>query len=459
MASIRKRGETYTITAYLGYDETGKQIKKTTTFKPPSDVTNGKGEKLAREYAVIWERKIRGYVTLDENRTFSDLVEWYFQNIAPNNLKENIMIDNRNIINTYVMPTLARKKLKEITPVMLDTLFHALRTGGRVKDVYKLKDTSAIKRGKKSEISRQTGLSRHTVTRLSQGLNAERKNAEMIAECLGLRFDDVFVSAVDNRELEVSTVSRVKRCLSAIFTAAVKKEIMQRNPCTNTVTLRRSRSATSFLDEKQALALITALAEQADFQFKTMINTLLFTGMRGGELCGLSWTDVDLDKGIIYIRHTLAYNRGKSEDRHVLQSTKTAAGERYVVIPSSLAALLREHKQLQDERRAALGSAWIGRETVFTSPFGNYYAEQYLNTKFKQLAKKIGLPDGIHIHSLRHTTASLLINADVSPKVISEQLGHASTAITQDLYSHVFASSKARAMQALEVILIPAKAE
>ena len=73
MASIRKRGETFTITAYMGYDKDGRQIKKTTTFRPPDGVTAGKAEKLARAYAVTWEEKIKGYVALDENRT---LLNW-----------------------------------------------------------------------------------------------------------------------------------------------------------------------------------------------------------------------------------------------------------------------------------------------------------------------------------------------------------------------------------------------
>lgn len=60
MASIRKRGDTFTITAYMGYDEQGRQRKKTTTFRPPDGVTAGKAEKLAKQYAAVWEEKIRG---------------------------------------------------------------------------------------------------------------------------------------------------------------------------------------------------------------------------------------------------------------------------------------------------------------------------------------------------------------------------------------------------------------
>ena len=463
MASVRKRGDAFLITAYLGYDEQGKQVKKTTTYHPPGDVTAGKAKKLAEEYAVIWEDKVKGYTNLNENRTFSELVSWYYENVAPSTLKENVMIDNRSIINTYVLPSLARKKLKEISPVMLDTLFRELQVRGRVKDTYALKDGVTLPKGgrngnSRSDIARETGISRTTINRLVSGKGVERDNAEKIAAYLEVNFNDMFISDVEDRALGVSSVSRIKRCLSAIFTAAVKKEIMRRNPCSNTVSLKRPRSASSFLDEQQALTLITALEEKDDFQFKTMINTLLFTGMRGGELCGLQWQDVDFDNGIIYIRQTLTYLRGKGKGKkavYVLNSTKTTAGERYIVIPASLLGLLKEHKKKQDNRRAAFGSDWIDYGMVFTAPFGNYHSSQYLNTKFKKLALKIGLPEDVHIHSLRHTTASLLINSDVSPKAIAEQLGHASTSITQDIYSHIFQSSKARTAQALDLKLNP----
>lgn len=136
-----------------------------------------------------------------------------------------------------------------------------------------------------------------------------------------------------------------------------------------------------------------------------------------------------------------------------MQSPKTEAGERYVVIPASLRGLLAEHKERCDELEAKHGAAWNAENMVFLTVYGNYYSEQYLNAKFKKFARQIGLPDDIHIHSLRHTTASLLINSDVPPKLIAEQLGHASASITQDIYSHIFQSSKARAAQALNIAL------
>ena len=383
------------------------------------------------------------------------------------------MIDNQSIIYTYIMPTLARKKLKEIAPSMLDSLFAELKANGRTKDTYKLVEGFELPKGRYRgvnlcSLARDTGMSRTTLARLNGGHGIEKENAEKVAAALNVKFPEIFVSDVQDRSLEESTVSRIRRCLSAIFTAAVKKEIMRRNPVSNTVAIKkRSNKPVSYLDEAQALDLITALDGQEDFQFKVMINTLLFTGMRGGELCGLQWQDIDFDRGIIFIRHTLAYIRNTGQPKgqrkgssgkvsvYELQSTKTAAGERYVVIPASLLDLLKEHRKRQDEHRASVGKAWTECGMVFTAPFGGYHAEAYLNAKFKKFARKIGLPESVHLHSLRHTTASLLINSDVSPKVIADQLGHASAAITQDIYSHIFQSSKARAAQALDLKLNP----
>ena len=473
MASIRKRGETFTITAYMGYDKDGKQIKKTTTYRPPEGVTAGKAEKLAKTYAATWEEKIKGLVALDENRTFEELAKWYYETIAPVQLKPNVLIDNQTMIETYVLPTLARKKLKDITPTMLDNLFADMLKNGRVKNTFRLKEGVQLPKGKKSNvsissISRETGVSRHTLQRLSGGSGIEQGNAEKIADCLGVKFNEMFESDVDDRSLSESSVSRVKRCLSAIFTEAVKKEIMQRNPVSRTMTLKKkSKNPPSYLDETQALALVTALDKQDNFQFKVMINTLLLTGMRGGELCGLKWSDIDFETGVIYIRHTLAYIRTKggakgaagTASKFELQTPKTEAGERYVVMPSSLLALLKEYKQAQDELKQAKGDDWNPENMVFLTASGNFYGEQYLNAKFKKLARTLNFPENIHLHSLRHTTASLLINSDVSPKLIAEQLGHSSAAITQDIYSHIFKSSKARAAQALEIALKPATAQ
>ena len=160
MASIRKRGETFTITAYMGYDKQGRQIKKTTTFRPPDGVTAGKAEKLARQYAAVWEEKIRGYVSLDENRTFEELAEWYYKNVAPSLLKPNVLENYRGDIYRHIIPRLGREKIKNITPAMLDSIFTELLTSGNHERQFRIKDRALIDGFKRNEFAEKAAFLR-----------------------------------------------------------------------------------------------------------------------------------------------------------------------------------------------------------------------------------------------------------------------------------------------------------
>ena len=88
MATISKRKGAYQIIVSLGYDEAGKQIRKTTTYRIPEGTTPKKAEKLVKEYAMEFEKKCKGMIDLDENMKYSELSELYFKNYAPNKLKE-----------------------------------------------------------------------------------------------------------------------------------------------------------------------------------------------------------------------------------------------------------------------------------------------------------------------------------------------------------------------------------
>lgn len=382
MASIRKRGETYTITAYLGYDENYKQVKKTTTFRPPNGVTANKAEKLAKEYAIIWEQKIRGYTSLDENRTFRELITWFLETIAPTTWRESTFVSRNTDLNAYVLPKLGHVKLKDITPQMLDNFFSEMQKNGRV--------------------------------------NGEKP-------------------------LSAATVGRTRQIICTIFSAACRKEIMTRNPCklTTPLTMQTYYKAQGYLNDEQAVMLLEAL-ETVDTQFRLAITLLLFTGCRGGEICALRWACVDFENNYIYIEKTLTYIPRKG---YSLEPPKTRQSERYIAIPQFVMDLLKEHKNTQIVTDSAMqGMCFIGAN-------GGFYGEAGLNKRFKKLAKQLGFPENVHLHSLRHTAASIMINSDIPTRVISEQLGHATTVITENVYGHVFAQSKIKAMQAIEMKL------
>ncbi len=115
--------------------------------------------------------------------------------------------------------------------------------------------------------------------------------------------------------------------------------------------------------------------------------------------------------------------------------------------------MLKRHKAEQAKRRFRAAGTWKNPELVFTNKSGGFYLGGNINSKLKRVIAGTGLPQDLHLHSMRHTHASLLINSDVAARVIADRLGHSTTKTTLDTYSHVFAESEARAMQAIDMKL------
>lgn len=448
MASIRKRGNSFTITAYLGYDDEGRQIKKTTTFRPPEGVTPGKAEKLAKAYAVKWEDEIRGFVALDENKTFAELADWYYSTIAPAVLKPKTLIDYQRSIQIHILPIIGREKLKNITPAMLDQLFAKMQQTGNTRKHFALKQLDIFEGTNCYKLSIEKGLNRTTLHRLMNGETTTQKQAEKIAAALDIAFSDLFEDRTEKSGLSGTSTNTLKMNLSAIFTAAVKKEIMRRNPCKLVTPAKNDAKPAVYLTERECQILLDYLRKQDDFQYEVIINLFLATGIRSGELCALHWEDIDFETGVMYIRHTLVYLHGQ----YTRSQPKTIGSNRRIVLPKYILDLLKKHKREQAIQRMKDTEIWSAPEAVFTNKSHNYLPGSDINRKLHECCANAGISD-IHVHSLRHTHASLLINSNVAAKIIADRLGHQTTQTTLDTYSHVFAESEVKAMQAIDMKL------
>jgi len=160
----------------------------------------------------------------------------------------------------------------------------------------------------------------------------------------------------------------------------------------------------------------------------------LTTGMRQGELLGLRWADVDLDRATVHVRQQL--RRLKGEGMH-FSEPKTARGRRTIALPDMAIDVLKLHRKAQLEARLAAGSLWQDYDLVFPNQTGKPMERQNINRRsFLPLLDKAGLPR-IRFHDLRHSAATLLLAQGVHPKVVQERLGHSQISLTMDTYSHV----------------------
>jgi integrase len=179
----------------------------------------------------------------------------------------------------------------------------------------------------------------------------------------------------------------------------------------------------------------------------------LCLGLRRGEILGLRWSDVDLTTGVLRVTQVIR----QADRRYWLEEKpKTPAGLREISIPAILAEELARLRLRQKEERLAYGRAYrADLDLVFTMPGGEPWAPDRLTRLISYIARRNGLPPACApLHSLRHAHASALLGT-VPLKVVSARLGHASTRITADTYTHVAPAFDRAAADAIEVIVRP----
>lgn len=444
MAGIVKRGSGFRITVSMGYGMDGRQQRRTTTFMPPEGVTEGKARKLAAIFAHDFERQCQGITSFSENMRFYELADWYFDIIAPSILKETTLHRKRNMVSAYLIPRIGRYKLKDITATRLDELWLSLKESGRLKSVYRLKDPNALPKDAVSVIAGLSGIHAKTINKARHNGTLCKESAQKIAEACGKKTSEMFTPANDNQGLNAYSVADIRRILSSIFSAAVKKEIVAKNPVTNSTPPKAEKKERPFLDDSQCIRLLEVLKTHKNPQLRAMLTTLLYSGLRSGELLALCWADINFDANIISVRHTLSRVKGRYE----LTTPKTKGSQRHVIVDSVVMDVLKEHKAWRERRKESLGERWTENGAVFTAKYGDWYSSAFLNRLFKQLLSGHNFPN-VRIHDLRHACASLMINAGVPTKAVSDYLGHSNTRITEEVYAHIFAKTRAQACEAI----------
>jgi integrase len=162
-----------------------------------------------------------------------------------------------------------------------------------------------------------------------------------------------------------------------------------------------------------------------------MWHLLATTGLRRGEVAGLSWADTDLEGAVLNIRRARVIVGNDVVD----SVPKTEKGKRLIALDPTTVAVLRSHRARQGEERLAWGPAYVDTGLVFTKPDGSGLHPGGISSFFKNLVKRSGLPR-ITVHGVRHSYATHIADRGVSIEVVSKRLGHASVSITADLYRH-----------------------
>jgi integrase len=186
----------------------------------------------------------------------------------------------------------------------------------------------------------------------------------------------------------------------------------------------------------------------ADSPHAPLLRLAAMTGLRRGELCGVRWSDVDLDAGRLRVRQTITtFNHQPAAG-----DVKSARSRRVVDLDQATVASLRVWATEQKRHRLMVSAGWADTGLVFTMPDGRGWHPDVVTRAFDRLARRagrdLGLPR-ITLHGLRHSHATHLLAAGANVRMVSERLGHASTAFTLDVYGHVLDGQQADAAAAV----------
>jgi len=174
-------------------------------------------------------------------------------------------------------------------------------------------------------------------------------------------------------------------------------------------------------------------------EFEDLILVDLFTGLRCGELIGLTWDCVDFEKGIIHVKKQLSQPRQKGGGGKCYWSTLKNGKTRIVQPAPFVMNVLKHHRAMQASQKLAAGSLWDEGDfsgLVFTHPNGYHLSQPTVWKEFQKILKKAGLGH-YRVHDLRHTFAVNSIKAGDDIKTLQENMGHYSAAFTLDKYGHV----------------------
>lgn len=255
------------------------------------------------------------------------------------------------------------------------------------------------------------------------------------------------LSTLYARKLEEGLAANTVRHLHACLHAALEDALVHDRIVRNVADLVRPPKA-PHLDmqtytPEQANRLLDAATGD---RLEALYILMLTSACRLGELLGLRWSALDLERGEMQITAAL---KDVASHRSI-GSPKTPHSRRTIPLTPSAVEALRRHRLEQMKEHMAHGPEWNADQLVFCTTTGNGYARS--NWRVQQyipMIDKAGLPY-LHPHGLRHTAATLLLLEGVQPLVVSQMLGHSSVAFTLSTYGHVLSEMRKPARDAME---------
>lgn len=367
--------------AYYRKTESGKwEVEVTIGINPKTGRPKKKSKRFKRKKdAQAWAAKIKteldtGLKVDLDNYTFEEFANKFLKDYAEPNLSPTTVDGYRSIIKNHLIPYFRSIKMQDIRAMHIDSYINSKRKSGRTDG--------------------------------SGGGLSER------------------------------TLLHHFRLLSKILYQAEKWEAIKNNPIKKATKPDPKKKEAKFYTRDQVNRLLKA-AKKSDKWMYRFIIVAVNTGLRMSEMLGIQWEYVNLNKKTLTVQEVLVKVSGEGAIFKEIPKTKNS--QRTIALPNKLIPIFKDIKKEQAKLRLRFGAEYYTEKNlVFCKPDGTPYYPTTVNRNFNKIKEEAGIFDvDLSIHSLRHTHASRLMELGWPAKAIQERLGHYSTEITNDIYSHV----------------------
>ncbi len=400
----------------------GKQIRKRRTVQVTGR-TDAERRKAAEKALAEFTVEIeKGMVIDGKKQTFKQFVETWLKEYAEVELEPKTLFRYKEILDSRILPSLGHIKIDQLRPNHIIEFENMLREDGIRKD------------GKPGGLSRRTILQHH-------------------------------------------------RIMSSILNDAVQWQVIYSNPVARVKPPKIEKKQAACYDEDQMLDLLDAM-ELAPLKYRVMVDLAIGTGLRRGEIMGLEWPALDLDKCTLEVRQASQYLPGQGT---FTKGPKNETSKRLIAVPASTIALLKKWKAQQNEQRLKVGDIWhtknkegIEENWVFTTWDGHRMHPDTISKWFPEFIKKVAIhktcngfmqkdycpncdkkvPEDeiirlpkLNFHGTRHTSATLLIGEGTDIREVAGRLGHSNISTTGDIYAHFLKKADQAAAEKMDALM------
>ena len=246
------------------------------------------------------------------------------------------------------------------------------------------------------------------------------------------------------KHLSPKSIKNIHGVFHKAIAQAIKMGYIKQNPLDAVVLPRVEKRQIQTMEDSDMTAFLEAIKGHP---YENVLFVTVFTGLRQGEVLGLTWDCVDFERGTLLINKQ--HNKAKGEKEYHFSSLKNDR-IRMLTVADDVMDVLRRQKALQTQWAELLGEAFHNDDNlVFTNEYGRFIANQAVYRNYKKIMEKIGL-GSMRFHDLRHTYAVNSLKAGDDIKTVQENLGHATAAFTLGTYAHATIGMKRESAKRME---------